>query len=242
MAGTSCESILIVVRLGNRALDDVDITEHHLEQIVEVVGNAASELPQSFHFLRLAQGIFGIAATADIKLGRKEIDQLPGVVVDGGDEQRIPEGRAVLTVIEDLYRNLFACLDGLAHGRHHSAIGFRTLQEAAVRTENVLRLVAGHLDERIVGEYDRIIRLIRIGHDHWHAGGFNSGKENVFAGFAYIQRRRAVVDTPVGGFEMVGQRRIPVGLRKALRCCEWVEILAKRSEISIWTTVVQLVR
>ena len=46
----------------------VGVTDDDLKQVVEVMGEAARQLTQGFHLLRLAQGILGIAAAADVEL------------------------------------------------------------------------------------------------------------------------------------------------------------------------------
>ena len=60
--------------------------------------------------------------------------------------------------------------------------------------DDLVELVAGHLQERAVGEQDRIVALARIGDDHRHPRGLDRGKEDVMALRRQIGRIAAVDD------------------------------------------------
>jgi hypothetical protein len=89
--------------------------------------NAASELPQRFHFLRLAQGFFGIAAPAHIQLRCEKINQFALVVVHRRNEQCVPERQTISAPVKDFGGALAALFDHRANLVHHRPVGFRTL-------------------------------------------------------------------------------------------------------------------
>ncbi len=163
------------------------------------MGDAAGQLAERLHLLRLAQGILGITAPAHIQLGGEEIGQLACIVVHRRHEQRIPEGRAILAVVDDLHRDLALLLHCFANLGDHRAIGFGTLQETAVAAQQLVHLVAGHLGEGVVGEEDGIVRLVGIGDQHRHSRGFHRGEEDVLALVRNITRR-GVVDPRLAGW------------------------------------------
>ena len=55
-------------RLVERAGDDLEPADHRGEQIVEIVGDAAGELADRLHLLRLAERLLGALALADLGL------------------------------------------------------------------------------------------------------------------------------------------------------------------------------
>ena len=57
-------------------LDQLEVADDDLQEVVEVVGDAAGELAQRLHLLRLAQRVLGVAAPGDVQLRGEEIHQL----------------------------------------------------------------------------------------------------------------------------------------------------------------------
>ncbi len=85
------------------------ITTDHLKQVVEVVGDAASELAERFHLLRLGQGglgllklLFGFLPLADISGHLGEADDLAAVIANCVDNDVGPERAAILALAQAL--------------------------------------------------------------------------------------------------------------------------------------------
>jgi hypothetical protein len=114
-------------------------------------------------------------------LGGEEIDQLPGLVVHRRNEQGIPEGRAVLAVIEDFHRDIAPLGDRRLDLPDHMPVGVRPLEKAAVVPVDVLGGVAGHFEKGVIGEDDRVVGLIGVGHGHRHARRGHGGEKDVSA-------------------------------------------------------------
>jgi hypothetical protein len=112
-----------------------------------------------------------------------KIGELAVLVVDGANEQRVPERRSVALVVEHLGRDGAAFLHRLADFGHRLAAGHRALQKPAVAAQDLALLVAGKVEKRLVGEHDWIVVLVRIGQDHRHPGHLNCREEHVSALF-----------------------------------------------------------
>ena len=191
---------------------DIQVADHHLQQVVEIVGDAAGELTQGFHLLRLAQGVFGVAAAGDVQLRGEEIAQLARGIEHRRDEQRIPEGRAVLAVIQQLDVAVALLADGVADLGDVLLASVGSLQEAAIATQHLVQGITCGTQEGLVGKDDRVIRLVRIRHDHRHPGLLHGGKEDVVVAETLAQLR----DLGRGG---VGRRSV-CGFGHGEEACE----------------------
>ena len=81
----------------------LEAAEHRHQQIVEVVRDAAGELADRIHLLRLEQRLAGLlepllrlAALGDVARDLGEADDLAAIVADGIDDDMRPEAAAVL--------------------------------------------------------------------------------------------------------------------------------------------------
>ena len=94
-----------------------------------------------------------------------ELDDLAVVVADGGDGEHVPEGRAVLAVVEQAAAEAAAGLDGVPDLGDLVHVRVGALQEAAVAADHVLGGVAGHGVEAGAGVDDGAVRARGVG-DH----------------------------------------------------------------------------
>ena len=164
----------------------VDQRQHHLvvarddlQEVVEIVRDAARELPEALHLLGLMQALLRVAAAGHVELRAEEVDEVAGAVEDRRDEQGVPEGRAVLAVVQDLGGELPVLGDRGSDFGDRVAVGVRPLEEAAIGADQLLPAVAGHADEGAVDEEDRVVGLVRIGDDHRHARRLDGREEDV---------------------------------------------------------------
>ncbi|NKJ08290.1 hypothetical protein FHT29_005300 [Rhizobium sp. SG741] len=130
---------------------------------------------------RSRQVSFPALDRCEIELGRKEIDDCPCLVPDGADEYRVPKRSAVFSIIEDIDSNIVAGRDALSDPRYRCFVSLWTLQETAIAPDYLVISVARQPSESLVAEDDRIVGLVRIGDDHWHAGCLERGRKWILA-------------------------------------------------------------
>ena len=106
----------------------------------------------------------------DVDLGGEDVEKAPLVVVNRAKAQLIPEGGAVLAVVEDFDLEIFFLTQRFADGVYGGGRCALALQEAAILADRLVRRIAGQLEERLIGEHDRIIGSPGIGHHHRHPG------------------------------------------------------------------------
>ena len=127
--------------------------------------------------------LLGVLAIRHVEL-RGEVElQLAVLVGDGAEVERVPEGGAILAVVEQVDGDRRARFDGVTHERYAFLVRLRPLQETAVAAHDLVAPIAAEAKERFVAKYDRIVGQARIGDDHRHAGGANGrGKGITLAG------------------------------------------------------------
>ena len=101
--GTDRLHRLLFLRLAQAALQDLRIAGDDHQQIVEVVGDAAGQLAERFHLLRLRELLAGLferdlrlALRGDVAGDLGEADQFAGVVADRVDDDAGVETAAIL--------------------------------------------------------------------------------------------------------------------------------------------------
>ena len=105
----------------------------------------------------------------DVPLRAVVMGQPAARIVDRADMERVPEGGAVLAVVQDLHDLDPLAFESLAYGAGGLGIGLFALKEAAVAADRLLALVAGELDEGLIDVDDRIVGLVGIGDRDRHA-------------------------------------------------------------------------
>jgi hypothetical protein len=150
----------------------------------------AGELAERFHPLRAAQRVLRLATPRHVELAAEMVQQLAVRIEDRRDEQRVPERPAVLLVVQHLDRDVGAVPQRGAHHRNRLGIGAGPLHEPAVAPHHLLGRVAGELEEGVVGEDDRVVRQVRVGDQHRHAGHLDSREEDVVAAKRLVQPHR----------------------------------------------------
>jgi hypothetical protein len=169
---------LLIVPLGRHPLE---ATVDHVQQVVEVVGQPCRELADGFHLLRLPKLLLALAPVRHVELAGEEVDDLAFGVVYRTHEHRVPERRAVPAVVQDLQCGGPAFKEGFPELPDVIRVGARALQEAAVAAEDFAFLVAGQVQEGVVGEHDGCVVLARVGQDHRHPGHLDGGEEDATA-------------------------------------------------------------
>lgn len=146
---------------------------------------------------------------------RSEIDQVARIVVNRRNEERIPEGRAVFLVVHQFDGNFVFFLDRSAHLGNDGRISLWSLQEATVMAHDLFATVAGHVDERVVGKGDRIIRPAGVGNDHGHAGCFYRGEEDVVVRSADVTGGLIIDASSIRGIDILGELACRVDSRSS---------------------------
>ena len=180
-AGTVDDALRIATGALGALLDQVEITHHHLQQVIEVMSNATGQLPQRFQVLCATHALLSVVTPAHVQLRGEKIHQLPTFVEQRRNEQLVPEGRAILAVVEHLDTGLMVLLNRALHLVQRVFVGLRPLQEPAITSDHFVQFKACQGQERLVGKDDRIIRPRGVGHDHCTVAGLHGRKEQVFA-------------------------------------------------------------
>ncbi len=143
--------------------------------------HAAGELAERFQQLRAASRGLCLPPPRHVELAAEEVEQLSIGGEDRADEERVPEGAAIPAIVQHLQRHVGAVGDGGAEGGDAVGVRPRALHEAAVAADHLLRRVARHLLEGLVGEDDRIVGLVGVRDDHRHARHLDGREEDVVA-------------------------------------------------------------
>ena len=113
--------------VGERALHRLQIADDDGQQVVEVVRDAAGQLADRLHLLRLRklllralQRLLRLAPLGDVARDLGEADQLAGRIADRVDDDARPEGRAVLAHPPALGLELALAPCGLERARRHA--------------------------------------------------------------------------------------------------------------------------
>lgn len=86
-------------------------------------------------------------------------------VAEGRNEELIPEGGPVDTVVEQTDGHVVALLDGLADAFDVLGIRLGALQEAAIAAQNLVERVSRQVEETLRSVDDRIVRKAGVGDD-----------------------------------------------------------------------------
>mmetsp|Transcript_21837 Transcript_21837/g.47931 ORF Transcript_21837/g.47931 Transcript_21837/m.47931 type:complete len:529 (-) Transcript_21837:321-1907(-) len=103
-------------------------------------------------------GACGLLLVGDIALDSHIEPYVAAAIKDGGEGEHVPEGAAVLAVVEEAHGALRARLDGVPDLVHRARVGARALQEAAVPAQHLLAGVPGELEKVVRGEDDGVVR------------------------------------------------------------------------------------
>ncbi len=182
-----------------RLLHQFEVPGDHHQQVVEVVRDAAGELPDGLHSLRAVPRRFRGALARHIELAAEEVEQFAARAEHGTDVQRIPKRRAVVPVVHQFDGDGLAFAERAADRADGRRVGFRALQEPAIPAEHLVRRVPGHVHERGVRENDGVVRFARVGNDHRQVRPLDGGEENVV-----VPRRWA----PHSRVHLCGRRRV----------------------------------
>ena len=117
-----------------------------------------------------------------VVLNTHEMGQLAGIVGHRGHEHVVPEGAAVLAIIEQRDSNIAGFADPLTDQRKGSRIGVRPPQETTVSPEHLVAAIAGHALERLVDVDEWKIGEARVRDHNAVDRGFHTALENTQLG------------------------------------------------------------
>ena len=126
----------------------------------------------------------------DVDLRREEVSQRTVLVEHRAQHQLVPEGAAVAVIIEDLDGELTLIGDRIAYLGDARLVGVAALKKAAVAADHLVGAVAGHLEEGIVGEHDRIVGKARVGHYHRRPRPLHRDHAEIAVRRPILERRR----------------------------------------------------
>ena len=146
-------------------------------------------------------------------------------VHDRRDREGVPEGGAVLAVVQQLRPDGLAPAQGLAQQPDRLAVGARALQEPTVESDDLAGLVAGHLLEGRVDPDQRVVVTARVGDRERDLGRHQRPRRELVevAGVADLgQDARVRLAARLVGHEVAGRRVGPddgraVGTGEGLR-------------------------
>lgn len=127
-------------------------------------------------------------------------------ITQSSDKELVPEGGTVDTVIEQTNRHVVALFNGLADTFDRLGVGFGTLQETAVTSQDLVQRVARQVEETLRGVNNGIVGKRGIGDDKVLLGrlqGLDKGEIRV-------------IEDLVGDALTRGQETIYVGARAGL--------------------------
>jgi hypothetical protein len=100
--------------------------------------------------------------------------------MDGADVKLVPEGRAILAIVEKLnFDDVLVSGQTLPNGVNSLRRGVRSLKKTAVAANHLIFRVACELKKRSVRKDNRRVRLSRVADHHRHSGALN-GNEREF--------------------------------------------------------------
>ena len=144
------------------------------EQRAAIEGGLELRRPQfdlTFEFILQVERIeFVLLAVGGIELRGEEILHDPLRVRDRTDVEAVPEGCAVLLVVQDVDVDVLAGRNRLTDRSDRHGIGFGSLQEPAVPAIDLVPGITRQLQKGVVGEDDRIVGQVRVGHHNRHTG------------------------------------------------------------------------
>ena len=150
---------------------------HFTRHVVGLLGLVAQRLGLGVECH--AQVVLPRDAVGDVHLGGNEIKQLPALVEHGRDMQLVPEGRAILAVVEDFAAVGRALLQHAVDGFAVLRSRLRPLQEPAVAPQHLVFVIAGQPQEGLVDEDQRRIGFEGIGNDDGNRTGFHGMHEGL---------------------------------------------------------------
>lgn len=164
--------------------------------------------------LRLLLGDSGSVLVTDLALNTNKVGNVAIGITERSDEELVPEGRTIDTVVEQADRHIIALFDGLADTFDSFGIGLGTLQEAAITSQNLVERVTGKVEETLTGVDNRIVRQ----------GGIGDNKVLLCRLEGLDEREVRIVQDLVGNALRTGKETVDTGTT-ALRLQQHVGLL-----------------
>ena len=119
---------------------------------------------------------------ADIPLRPEEILELALGIIDRPDMNRVPEGCAILAIVQDVDHGIDALFDRAAQARHGRGRGLLPLEKTAIAPDDFVDRIAREFDEGVVAIDDGAIGLMGIGNALRHPGLRGGLQEQLIGG------------------------------------------------------------
>ncbi len=111
-----------------------------------------------------------LAEAGRVELTAEVVEHVAVGAQHRADVQLVDERGAVAPVVQKIESDVAAVAERIPDALHLRRVSVRSLEEAAVASDQLVGAVTGQLLEGAVDEDDRIVRLVRIGEDHRHPG------------------------------------------------------------------------
>jgi hypothetical protein len=93
----------------------------------------------------------------DLALDTNKVGDVSASVAKGGNEELIPEGGTVNTVVQQAHRQIITLFNSMSNTFDSLGVGLRTLQETAVTTQNLIQGVSSKVEETLGGVDDWVV-------------------------------------------------------------------------------------
>jgi len=113
-------------------------------------------LSSSFFLFLLLGNRSGVLIT-DLALHTDKVGNIAGGIAKSSNKELIPKGRTVHTVVQETDRHVVTLLNGLTDAFHMLRVGFGTLEETAVASQNLIKRVARQVEETLRGVDNGIV-------------------------------------------------------------------------------------
>ena len=100
-----------------------------------------------------------------LTLDTDKVSDTPIGITQGGNKELIPKGSTINTVIEQTDTHVITLFNSLADTFDRLGVRFRTLQETAVTSQDLVQGVTGQVEETLTGIDNRIVGQGRIRND-----------------------------------------------------------------------------
>ena len=148
----------------------------------------------------------GSVGIRDLTLDTHKVGDTAVGIAQGGNEELVPKGRSVDTVVEQADRHVVSLFNGLADAFDRLGVRLGSLQETAVTSQDLVQRVTGQVEETLTGIDNRIVGQGRIGDNKVLLSRLQSLDE----------RKVGIVQDLVGDTLAGGQESIDVGTRAGL--------------------------
>ena len=126
-------------------------------------------------FLLLGDG--SSILVTDLALHTNKVGNVSASVTKCGDEELIPEGGTVDTVVQQAHRQIITLFNSMSNTFNSLGVSLGTLQETAITSQNLIQGVSGKIEKALGGVDDRVVGKRWVGDDKVLLGSLQSLNE-----------------------------------------------------------------